>query len=236
MKRVQHLKWLALCCCGAWISSGAVLAQDDQAEKSSPLKVTFDEIAKKLGRFKDSSRHAPEFEKVFVPLSTSVAPSTVQLWANDRQIMLGTIIDSSGLILTKASELKSPLECRLENGSKLNTRVIGIDTQTDLALLKVDAESLTPVKLLPVPPPGVGSWLATVGPEPKPITVGMVGVKEREIAHARAYIGIMPVDITDRDGVRINQITAGAPADSADLRVNDVILKITSRRRRRFPT
>ena len=128
MKRVQHLKWLALCCCGAWISSGAVLAQDDQAEKSSPLKVTFDEIAKKLGRFKDSSRHAPEFEKVFVPLSTSVAPSTVQLWANDRQIMLGTIIDSSGLILTKASELKSPLECRLENGSKLNTRVIGIDT------------------------------------------------------------------------------------------------------------
>lgn len=226
MKRVQHLKWLALCCCGAWISSGAVLAQDDQAEKSSPLKVTFDEIAKKLGRFKDSSRHAPEFEKVFVPLSTSVAPSTVQLWANDRQIMLGTIIDSSGLILTKASELKSPLECRLENGSKLNTRVIGIDTQTDLALLKVDAESLTPVKLLPVPPPGVGSWLATVGPEPKPITLGMVGVKEREIAHARAYIGIMPVDITDRDGVRINQITAGAPADSADLRVNDVILKI----------
>jgi S1-C subfamily serine protease len=226
MKCVHHLRWLALYCCGALLTGGAVLAQDEQTEKANPLKITFDEIAKKLGRFKDSSRHAPEFERVFLPLSASVAPSTVQLWANDRQIMLGTVIDSSGLILTKASELKSPLECRLENGNKLNTQVIGIDTETDLALLKVDADALTPAKLQPVPPPSVGSWLATIGPEPKPLTLGMVGVKEREIAHARAYIGIMPVDFTDRDGVRINQITAGAPADSADLRVNDVILKI----------
>lgn len=222
----RRLKWLILPWMGAFLLAVPARAQEEQADKPASLKSTFDEIAKKLGRFKDSSRHASEFEQVFAPLSSSVSPSTVELWANNKQIMLGTIIDSSGLILTKASELKSPLECRLENGSKLSTRVLGIDTETDLALLKVDAESLTPVKLQPVPAPEVGSWLATVGPESKPLTLGMVGVKEREIIHARAYIGIMPVDMTDRDGVRINQITAGAPADSADLRVNDVILKI----------
>ena len=237
MKRAICLKWLCLTACGLVWAAVPSFAQDKPAEakpaeekpaeeKPSALKVTFDEVAKRLGRFKDSSRHASDFEKLFVPLSSSVAPSTVQLWANDKQVMLGTIIDRSGLILTKASELKSPIECRLENGSKLAARVVGIDMDTDLALLKVDAEPLTPANLSLNSPPTVGSWLASVGPEPKPIALGMVGVREREIANARAYIGIMPVDITDRDGVRINQITAGAPADAADLRVNDIILKI----------
>lgn len=200
--------------------------EEKPAEGASALKLTFDEVAKRLGRFRDSSRHASDFEKLFVPLSASVAPSTVQLLANDKPIMIGTIIDSSGLILTKASELKSPLECRLENGNKLAARVVGIDSDTDLALLKVETGPLTSANIVLTPPPMVGSWLASVGPESKPISLGMVGVREREIANARAYIGIMPVDIADRDGVRINQITAGAPADSADLRVNDVILKI----------
>lgn len=226
MKSVRGLRWIAL---AGWALLGMASvgwAQETEAENSNPLKATFDEVAKRLGRFKDSSRHAPDFERVFVPLTVSVAPATVQLLADDRQVMLGTVIDSSGLILTKASELKSPLECRLENGSKFAAQVLGIDTSTDLALLKVEGGPLTAATLAPLPPPVVGSWLATVGPESKPITLGVVGVRERAIAHARAYIGIMPVDMADKDGVRINQITAGAPADSADLRVNDVILKI----------
>jgi serine protease Do len=226
MRSGRGLRWIAL---AGWAFGGLAAsgwAQETEAETPNALKATFDEVAKRLGRFKDSSRHAPDFERVFVPLTSSVAPSTVQLLADDRQVMLGTIIDSSGLILTKASELKSPLECRFENGSKFNAQVLGIDTATDLALLKVETGPLAAAPLAPLPPPVVGSWLATVGPEPKPITLGVVGVREREIAHARAYIGIMPVDMADRDGVRINQITAGAPADSADLRVNDIILKI----------
>lgn len=232
MKKAVGIQWLFLFGTGFVWTALNCAAQDKPAEekpaeeKASALKVTFDEMAKRLGRFKDSSRYSPDFEKLFVPLSASVAPSTVQLWANDKQVMLGTIIDSSGLILTKASELKSPIECRLENGNKLAARVVGIDTDTDLALLKVDSDPLTAANLSLSPPPVVGSWLAVVGPEAKPFALGMVGVREREIANARAYIGIMPVDITDRDGVRINQITAGAPADAADLRVNDIIMKI----------
>lgn len=195
----------------------------------SDLKISFDEIAKRLGRFRDDSRYAGGFEQLFQPLSASVAPSTVQVFVNNRQVSIGTIVDRAGLILTKASELKSPLECRLENGQKLSASVLGIDSTTDLALLKVESPDLTPANLVVVPAPEVGSWLATVAPEPKPLTLGVVGVREREILHARAYIGIMPANMDDRPGVRISQVTAGAPADSADLLVNDVIMKINDR-------
>jgi serine protease Do len=183
-------------------------------------------ISKRMGKTRVNSRFSPEFIQLFEPLAASVAPSTAQIFVNNRQVMLGTIVDQSGLILTKASELRSPLECRLMDGRKLAASVVGIDLRSDLALLKVETEQLTPALMTLLPAPTTGSWLATVVPESKPLGVGVVGVNEREISSARAYIGIMPETRTEGDGVRITRITAGSPADDADLLINDIIKKI----------
>ena len=51
------------------------------------------------------------------------------------------MVDSSGLVLTKASELRGSIGCKLNDGTILEAKVIGINPETDLALLKVDAKT-----------------------------------------------------------------------------------------------
>ena len=193
---------------------------------SKEAATSIDTIGKKMGKAKGNSRFSPEFIQLFEPITASISPSTAQIFVNNRQVVLGTIVDASGLILTKASELKAPLECRLMDGRKLAASVVGIDVETDLALLKVETDQLTPAPLRLLPAPVAGSWLATVAPESKPLNVGVVGVNEREISSSRAYIGIMPETRAEGDGVRVTRITEGSPADLADLSINDIIKKI----------
>ncbi len=173
------------------------------------------------------SRLASEIVDLFPPVIGSVSPSTLRLYSGRNQVAIGTVIDSQGLVLTVASELGKDMTARLPDGSSKPTQVLGIDKETGLALLKVEAEGLTPANLSLLPVPEVGSWIASVSPDRNPVAVGVVSVKERKITGSLAFIGIQSrQDSSSGRGVLIDVVTYESPAYKADIRVGDRIIQV----------
>jgi len=163
---------------------------------------------------------------LFKPIASSASESTVKIQSGHSQIAVGTIIDENGLILTKASEMRGTLTCRLPNGDVKAATVQAIDTENDLALLKIDAQGLAVAELNPVPPPTRGAWLASPTDQHGSLTVGVVGVEERKIPPSRAFIGIRMIDKPDNGGVEITEVLPDTPAKTARLKAGDVIHKL----------
>ena len=175
------------------------------------------------------SKKSEKFVDLFETVVASANESTLQVMSGKRQIALGTVVDADGLVLTKASELRGELGCKLPNGDVVNAEVLGVDPATDLALLKLDTDNLSVIQWTDnEDPPVTGRWVATPKAERKGKfpTIGVVSVNAREIPASRPFIGIHMDPLDDEDGIRITQIVNKSPADLADLRVNDVILKI----------
>jgi len=205
----------------------------DGVDKSDGKKTTRPGVfalSREQERVRKFSKQSDSFVEMFKPIAASVDASTLAVVSGKRQIALGTIVDSNGLILTKASELKGSLGCRLADGTIKEAKVIGIDPETDLALLKIDAENLNVAQWSDDPTPLTGRWVVT----PKAVqdrddnylpTVGVVSVDNRKIPPSRPFIGIMMVAVKE-GGVRITNVITRSPADFADLWVNDVIKKI----------
>mgnify|MGYP000669301184 CR=1 FL=1 len=96
----------------------------------------------KAGR--NNSRFSKEFVAVFSPVAQSMETATVQVFSQDEQVALGTVIDATGLILTKASELKHDLTIKFKDHD-LPVTVLGIHPEADLAMLQVDNQSAADV-------------------------------------------------------------------------------------------
>ena len=199
--------------------------EQDSEKKKVKTKKQIRTGTQRIGRMLADSRGSNEVIEVLSPLTTSASESTVAVMSGKKQIALGMVVDPDGFILTKASELGKNLSI-IVGGEAYDAKVFGIDTKTDLAMLKIDAENLTVANIEPVAPPALGNWLACPGPGEDPFSVGIVAVEARRIIGSKAFVGIMPVDAEGRDGVRINSVTAESPADNAGLRINDIILKI----------
>ena len=178
-------------------------------------------------RINSFSKQSNEFVKIFEPVVASVNESTLTVVSGKRPIALGTVVDSNGLILTKASEMRGSIGCKLNDGTILDAKVIGIDPATDLALLKVDAENLNVAQWSDDTTPVTGRWVATpkgtVDGQP---TIGVVSVNSREIPPSKPFIGIQMRNEPNDGGVVITMIVADSPADRANLWVNDLITSI----------
>lgn len=172
------------------------------------------------------SRLSTGMVDLFPPLIASYSPSTVRLYSGKDHVAIGTVIDGGGLILTVASELKKDLTCRLPDGTSKPATVLGVDRESGLALLKVEAEGLHPLRFSLEPVPEVGSWVASVSPDRNPVGIGVVSVGERKITGSGAFIGIQsPRDNPAGRGVMIDVVVYESPAFKADIRVGDRIIQ-----------
>jgi serine protease Do len=153
--------------------------------------------------------------------------STVQVLASDKHVALGTVVSADGCILTKASELSGRITVKLANGSRHEAELIKSDDTTDLALLRIDADNLTPVRWANGDAPLVGSFLATAGAKSEPLAIGVVSVAPRKIP---APGGVLGIAVGQADsGARVDQVLEGSSAARAGLRVNDIIARINGR-------
>ena len=177
-------------------------------------------------RSRSNSKRSQEFVDLFSDVAASASASTVRVMSGSREIALGAVVDSDGLIVTKASELRGSLKCLLPDGSKLEASVFGLDKDTDLALLKVDAKNLAAINWGQDVELERGQWLVSPDGEGGSLGVGVVGVRERKIPPGGGFLGIMPGSPTEGTGVRVTQVTSNQPADRAGVLVNDVIIKI----------
>ena len=215
--------------CASLICVATAAAQSDEKTRADSTELKKDEKASKKSRRsrKSLTKEDRSLLEIFESITNSASDSTVKIQNGNTQIAVGTIVGEDGLILTKASEMRGRLQCRLPNGDLKPAHVFGIDTENDLALLKIEAEGLAVAPLNAVESsPERGMWLASPTDHNGSLTVGVVGVAERKIPPSRAFIGILMENEKDDGGVKIVGLVDGSPAKSAKLRENDVILKL----------
>ncbi|MBI4661526.1 MAG: PDZ domain-containing protein [Verrucomicrobia bacterium] len=147
----------------------------------------------------------------------------MKLLLGGKPIALGAIINPNGLILTKASELKTgQLACSLTDGREVEASLLSMDDENDVALVKISALGLTPVEWA-AEEPAVGQWVLTPGVDRLPEAAGVISVPVRKL-HKRALIGVS-LDFTTT-AARVSGITAGLGAEKAGLKPGDIILAV----------
>jgi serine protease Do len=182
-----------------------------------------------------NSRRSPEMLRAFRDVVSQAAKSTVRVLGDGAEVALATIVDSDGYLVTKYSELKGKLTCRLPNGRTINATLIGVEPRFDLAMLKVDVTGLTPVTWTSSTKVEVGDWVATPAPgKGDALAVGVVGVATRKpklrdypTTPAPSNSGFMGVRLKDGEGPAIiAAVEPKGPAEKAGMKANDVVLEI----------
>ena len=138
----------------------------------------------------------------------------------------GVVIDSDGDILTNnhVVEGANELAVALPDGTLRRTRLVGVDPDSDLALLKIDAAGLQPITLGDVKSIAVGDVVLAVG---NPLGVGQTVTQGIVSALGRKGIGINPIENFIQTDAAINPgNSGGALVDTAGrlIGINSAIL------------
>jgi serine protease Do len=170
-------------------------------------------------------RDGREVRSAFRSLVADASQSTVRVVCNGTETVLGTIVSGDGFIVTKYSELKEPVTCRLADGRHFSARVVGEDPGYDLAMLKIDANELKPVEWSDDENgPAVGQLLATVSDGGElPREIGVVSVPLRRIPRPEGRLGIAFQG--PDESPTISSVEFRSAAQRAGLRIGDVILR-----------
>ena len=165
--------------------------------------------------------------------------STVRILCDDKETALGTIVSGDGYLVTKASELKGKIVCKLRDGKTYPARIVGIEDKSDLAMLKIDARGLKPIEWADPKSAVVGNWLASPGIGEDPVAIGVVSVAARQPslgdmpgptpAPNSGFLGILLED-ADGIGAKIRQVESNTPAFKAGLKAGDIVVAVQGRR------
>jgi serine protease Do len=139
----------------------------------------------------------------------------------------GFIIRSDGVILTNAHVVNgaSEVTVRLTDRREYTAKVIGVDTRSDVAVLKIGAKDLPTVKIGDSRSLKVGEWVLAIGAPfgfENSATAGIVSAKGRTLPDA----GYVPFIQTD---VPINPGNSGGPLFNMNGEVVGVNSQIYSR-------
>ena len=158
--------------------------------------------------------------------------STVKLLRNERVIAHGTVIDSRGFVLSKASACIGARYLLTNSGIRLPVKARKRDEACDLVLLEVigdgyewpnlhwsDNNNSTDAR-----------WAISASPELDEIRLGLFGGKTRPIGREGGVMGVVLSDDNQSErGIRVLEVIPQSAADRAGLKINDRILKIDHR-------
>jgi serine protease Do len=116
----------------------------------------------------------------------------------------GFIVSEDGYILTNAHVVDGAehVNVRLTDRREFKAKVIGIDKQTDIAVLKIDAKSLPVVKLGKSSEANVGEWVVAIGSPfgfDNSVTAGIVSAKGRPLPDS-PYVNFIQTDVAVNPG------------------------------------
>lgn len=125
----------------------------------------------------------------------------------------GFIISPDGVILTNAHVVADADEVtvKLIDKREFRAKVVGIDKQTDVAVLRIDAKNLPTVKIGNPDKTRVGEWVVAIGSPfgfENSVTAGIVSAKSRTLPD-EGYVPFMQTDVA------INPGNSGGPLINA---------------------
>ncbi|MEM9187515.1 MAG: trypsin-like peptidase domain-containing protein [Planctomycetota bacterium] len=174
----------------------------------------------------------PYVRGAFKEVIAEAGEATVRVRSDGRTVALGGIVGPDGWVLTKASRLKGRLTALLRDKREFDARIVGVDREHDLAVLKIDAKELPSLKLSGETGIMAGAWVATPGLDPVPVAVGVVSVLPRKIPHRPGILGVQLGDGERGDpaGALVLKVFADSGAEAAGVLVNDVITRVNGQR------
>jgi serine protease Do len=146
------------------------------------------------------------FDEFFGPFSENEPQQEFK----QRSLGSGFIMDREGYIVTNNHVIEDADEIvvRLANEKEFNAKVVGRDSKTDLALIKIqDAKDLIPLEMGDSDKLQVGTWVAAIGSPfglEQTVTAGIVSAKGR-------IIGSSPYDEFIQTDASINPGNSGGP-------------------------
>ncbi|MBX9963881.1 MAG: DegQ family serine endoprotease [Burkholderiales bacterium] len=116
----------------------------------------------------------------------------------------GFIVSTDGVILTNAHVVDGAQEVtvRLTDRREFTAKVIGVDKQTDVAVLRIDARDLPVVKLGDARNARVGDWVLAIGSPyglANTVTAGIVSAKSRALPN-ETYVPFLQTDVAVNPG------------------------------------
>lgn len=116
----------------------------------------------------------------------------------------GFIISKDGYVLTNAHVVKDADEVvvRLTDRRDFPAKIVGVDSRTDVAVLKIDARDLPTVRVGSPDSVKVGNWVAAIGSPfglENTVTAGIVSAKSRNLP-SDAYVPFIQTDVAVNPG------------------------------------
>ncbi|ARU04606.1 peptidase [Comamonas serinivorans] len=139
----------------------------------------------------------------------------------------GFIVSHDGLILTNAHVVRgaSDVNVKLTDRREFKAKVLGSDTKTDIAVLKIEAKDLPVVKLGSSQDLQVGEWVLAIGSPfgfENSVTAGVVSAKGRSLPD-ESYVPFLQTDVA------VNPGNSGGPLFNARGEVVGINSQIYSR-------
>ncbi|MEM9374261.1 MAG: trypsin-like peptidase domain-containing protein [Planctomycetota bacterium] len=150
-------------------SAGGPIAREDAVVSAAELSAAFRHAAEKI-----------EPSVVHIVLERSNRRGFRQ----QTGVGSGVILDPSGFVLTNnhVTESGQQIRVRLSDGREEPAEIVGAFAETDLAVLKIDAEGLVPARFGDSEAIGVGEWVIAVGSPfgfEQTVTAGIISAKGR---------------------------------------------------------
>jgi serine protease Do len=125
----------------------------------------------------------------------------------------GFIVSADGFIVTNAHVVENADEItvRMNDKREFKAKVIGADTRSDVAVIKIDATNLPTVKIGDLSKLRVGEWVIAIGSPfgfANTVTAGIVSAKSRENLSGDPNLDAVPFIQTD---VAVNPGNSGGP-------------------------
>ena len=206
---------------GAMLSGRPTVAQNEAQIARAPeaLSASFAEIARRVEPAVvniETTTAAPEIaEKDPDPDEPSNNPLLDmfrrQARRPSRGVGSGFIVTKDGYILTNEHVVEGAtrITVGLQNGDKYRGRIVGIDEETDVAVVKIDApRDLPTVVLGDSNSAQVGDWVLAMGSPfglDQTVTAGIISKKERETPYFTSFQRFLQTDAA------INRGNSGGP-------------------------
>ena len=180
----------------------------------------------------DKRKNGPLIREALGPVQVALQESSAAFYNNEtsRAFLYGTVVSEDGLILTKASELEQVEDFHVRVGTKKyrTPKVLASDDLWDVALVRIEAEGLIPVKMGSKAEFAHGTWVVSNGSterrfrRPRP---GIISANKREIPLGGGVV--MGVELKEEDdGILVGKVTEESGAEKAGIKEGDVILEI----------
>lgn len=180
----------------------------------------------------EKRKNGPMIQKALTPVQVSLQESSAVFYDNEtsKLFIYGTVVSEDGYILTKASELEEVKDYHVRVGTKKyrSPKLVRRDDQWDVALVKIEAEGLTPVDLESKIEVSHGTWIVSNGATERRFRrprAGIISANKREIPGGSPAVLGVALNAKD-EKLLVGNVTKESGAEKAGVKEGDQLIEV----------